>query len=94
MNGSRAVQRHLNFQSCGWHFFSNEDSEVRETLLLVNNSSDPMISLHRDPDHNPGLCIEKLLNERFELKKSGIAELKLLPLKDRLTRCALLSSRP
>jgi hypothetical protein len=68
--------------------------QENETLLLVNNSSDPMISLHRDPDHNPGLCIEKLLNERFELKKSGIAELKLLPLKDRLTRCALLSSRP
>jgi hypothetical protein len=30
--------------------------------------------------------IEKLSNERFELKKSGIAELKLLPLKERLTR--------
>mmetsp|Transcript_18953 Transcript_18953/g.19692 ORF Transcript_18953/g.19692 Transcript_18953/m.19692 type:complete len:762 (-) Transcript_18953:46-2331(-) len=37
--------------------------------------------------------IERLSNEKFELRKSGIAELKLLPLKERLTRFAAISVR-
>jgi hypothetical protein len=37
--------------------------------------------------------IEKHSNENFELRKSGIAELKLMPLKERLTRFAALAVR-
>mmetsp|Transcript_17146 Transcript_17146/g.28659 ORF Transcript_17146/g.28659 Transcript_17146/m.28659 type:complete len:869 (+) Transcript_17146:111-2717(+) len=82
--------------------FSELGDEFNGTVSFAKNSSRrSKKSIKKKKDNkldssgwnNHFHVIERSANENFELRKSGIAELKLMPLKERLTRFATIAVR-
>lgn len=92
-------------QSKSFHGLSWSQDEFRSDSRNYTQSSSKLskklkkakkkAKSQKNPDgwNNHFQVIERPSNESFELRKSGIAELKLMPLKDRLTRFAHISVR-